>query len=40
MGTKRYAAPELQRAVTPFVALPTSAALAVDIFSLGQVKVE
>ncbi len=36
MGTKRYAAPELQRADTPFVALPTSAALAVDIFSLGQ----
>eukprot|EP00964_Phaeocystis_antarctica_P056099 scaffold33063_cov65-Phaeocystis_antarctica.AAC.1 len=36
VGTKRYAAPELQRAVTPFVALPTSAALAVDIFSLGQ----
>ena len=36
MGTKRYAAPELQGTVTPFVALPTSAALAVDIFSLGQ----
>lgn len=36
MGTKRYAAPELQGTVTPFVALPTSAALAVDLFSLGQ----
>ena len=36
MGTKRYAAPELQGAATPFVALPTSAATAIDIFSLGQ----
>jgi len=36
VGTKLYAAPELRRAVTPSVALPTSAALAVDIFSLGQ----
>ena len=37
MGTKLYAAPELKRALTPFVVLPTSEALAIDIFSLGQV---
>ena len=38
MGTKLYAAPELKRALTPFVVLPTSEALAIDIFSLGQVR--
>ena len=46
VGTKRYAAPELLQGTVlgispdaracPYVALPTSAALAVDIFSLGQ----
>ena len=36
VGTRLYAAPELQSATTPIVALPTSAALAVDIFSLGR----
>jgi serine/threonine protein kinase len=36
VGTRRYAAPELQSATTPIVALPTNAALAVDIFSVGQ----
>jgi len=40
VGTKRYAAPELLQCTVsearPYVALPTSAAPAVDIFSLGQ----
>ena len=36
VGTRLYAAPELQSATTPIVALSTNAALAVDIFSLGR----
>ena len=36
VGTRCYAAPELQSATAPLVALPTNAALAIDIFSLGR----
>ena len=36
VGTRLYAAPELQSAAAPLVALPTHAALAVDVYSLGR----